>query len=57
VCALQSDEEKMIHEWFLNRSWLEGEKVKNFIKVFGILKKFLPFVVANGVLKKWVDLE
>jgi hypothetical protein len=27
------------------------------MKVFGILKNFLPFVIANGTLKKWVDLE
>jgi hypothetical protein len=57
VCALQSDEEKMIREWFLNHDQLEEEKVRNFMKVFGISKKFPPFVVANSILKKWVDLE
>jgi hypothetical protein len=57
VCALQSDEEKMIREWFLNCDWLKGEKVRNSMKVFGISKIFSPFVVANDALKKWVDLE
>jgi hypothetical protein len=27
------------------------------MKVFGISKKFLLVVIANGALKKWVDLE
>jgi hypothetical protein len=27
------------------------------MKVFGILKNFLLFVIANGTLKKWIDLE
>jgi hypothetical protein len=57
VCALQSDKEKMICEWFLSHDQLEGEKVRNSMKVFGISKKFPPFVIANSALKKWVDLE
>jgi hypothetical protein len=51
VCALQSDEEKMIHEWFLNHGRLEGEKVRNSMKVFGISKKKF-FNKVFGISKK-----